>query len=154
MSHHHTPHYHSDPKQQARVEKQNKRDGAVDHVFRRLLHHIERIIAIITIVALLTALALEIYEMFTTQGYFTDTHNMLHNLLTIVVGLEFVRMLIDTTPANILEVLTVAITRHVVLTHEDPLSNLASVVCIAGLFAIRRYLIRRSELKEEMLEDE
>lgn len=30
--------------------------------------------------------------------------HMLHNLLTIVVGLEFVRMLIDTTPANILEV--------------------------------------------------
>ena len=92
--------------------------------------------------------------MFTAEGYFTDTHHILHNLLTIVVGLEFVRMLIDTTPANILEVLTVAITRHVVLTHEDPLSNLASVACIAGLFAIRRYLIRRSELKEEMVEIE
>ena len=50
--------------------------------------------------------------------------------------------------------LTVAITRHVVLTHEDPWSNLASVACIAGLFAIRRYLIRRSELKEEMVETE
>ena len=71
-----------------------------------------------------------------------------------MVGLEFIRMLIDTTPANILEVLTVAITRHVVLTHEDPWSNIASVACIAGLFAIRRYLIRRSELKEEMVETE
>jgi len=28
------------------------------------------------------------------------------------------------------------------------------VACIAGLFAIRRYLIRRSELKEEMVETE
>ena len=136
------------------MDKIAKRDHAIDHTFRRALHYIERIIAIITIVALLTALGLEIYEMFTTKGYFTDTHHMLHNLLTIVVGLEFVRMLIDTTPANILEVLTVAITRHVVLTHEDPLSNLASVACIAGLFAIRRYLIRRSELKEEMVEVE
>ena len=154
MSHHHHHHHFDDPKIQARVEKITKRDHAVDHIFRRALHYIERIIAIITIVALLTALGLEIYEMFTTEGYFTDTHNILHNLLTIVVGLEFVRMLIDTTPANILEVLTVAITRHVVLTHEDPLSNLASVACIAGLFAIRRYLIRRSELKEEMVEVE
>ena len=79
---------------------------------------------------------------------------MLHNLLTIVVGLEFVRMLIDTNPANILEVLTVAITRHVVLSHDDPWSNLACIGCIAGLFAIRRFLIPRSELKEEMVEIE
>ena len=126
----------------------------MEHLFRRALRLIEWLIAVITIVALLTALGLEVYEMFTTEGYFSDPHNILHNLLTIVVGLEFVRMLIDTTPANILEVLTVAITRHVVLTHEDPLSNIASVACIAGLFAIRRYLIRRSELKEEMVETE
>ena len=152
MSHHHPR--TDDPKVKAYIEKIDKRDHTVNHVFRRTLHFLERVIAIITIVALLTALGLEIYEMFTTEGYFSDTHNILHNLLTIVVGLEFVRMLIDTTPANILEVLTVAITRHVVLTHEDPISNLASVACIAGLFAIRRYLIRRSELKEEMVEDE
>ena len=152
MSHHHPR--TDDPKVKAYIEKIDKRDNTVNHVFRRALHFLERVIAIITIVALLTALGLEIYEMFTTEGYFSDTHNVLHNLLTIVVGLEFVRKLIDTTPANILEVLTVAITRHVVLTHEDPISNLASVACIAGLFAIRRYLIRRSELKEEMVEDE
>ena len=79
---------------------------------------------------------------------------MLHNLLTIVVGLEFVRMLIDTTPANILEVLTVAITRQIVLNHSDPWADLALVACIAGLFAIRRFLIRRSELQEEMVEIE
>ena len=62
--------------------------------------------------------------------------------------------LIDPTPANILEVLTVAITRHVVLSHDDPWSNVACIACIAGLFAIRRFLIRRSELKEEMVEDQ
>ena len=102
--------------------------------------------------ALTVALFIEIYTMFTQPGYFADVHHILHNLLSIVVGLEFVRMLIDTTPANILEVLTVAITRHVVLSHEDPWSNMACIACIAGLFAIRRYLIRRSELKEEMVE--
>ena len=153
MSHHH--HTHSDdPKVQAYINKMNRRDRTVDHVFRRALHFIERVIAFITVVALLAALGLEIYEMFTEEGYFREVNHVLHNLLTIVVGLEFVRMLIDTTPANILEVLTVAITRHVVLTHEDPWSNIASVACIAGLFAIRRYLIRRHELKEEMVEEE
>ena len=151
MSHHHVPHS-DDPKVQAYIDKIAKRDRTVEHLFRRALRLIEWLIAVITIVALLTALGLEVYEMFTTEGYFSDTHNILHNLLTIVVGLEFVRMLIDTTPANILEVLTVAITRHVILSHEDPWSNIASVACIAGLFAIRRFLIRRHELKEEMVE--
>ena len=126
-------------------------------LMHRILHIMEAIIAILTLIVIIGMLGYEIYKMVTVQEYFSAEHglnNYLHNILTIVVGLEFVRMLIDTTPANILEVLTVAITRHVVLTHEDPLANMASVACIAGLFAIRRYLIRRSELKEEMVEIE
>ena len=78
----------------------------------------------------------------------------LHNILTIVVGLEFVRMLIDMTPANTLEVLIVAIARQVILTHNDPLSNLASVICIAGLFATRRFLVAKKALKIELSEVE
>ena len=150
---HNAPHS-DDPKIQAYIDKIAKRDRRIEHTFRRALHMIERVIAAITILALLAALGLEIYHMFTIEGYFADVSHVLHNLLTIVVGLEFVRMLIDTTPANILEVLTVAITRHVVLSHDDPWSNVACIACIAGLFAIRRFLIRRSELKEEMVEVE
>ena len=148
---HHAPHS-DDPKIQAYIDKIARRDRRTEHFFRRILHIIEQIIAAITILALLAALGIEVYHMFTETGYFAEVEHVLHNLLTIVVGLEFVRMLIDTTPANILEVLTVAITRHVVLSHSDPLGNIASVACIAGLFAIRRFLIRRSELQEEMVE--
>ena len=158
MSHHHHHHnqvpHSDDPKVQAYIDRISKRDSTVDHLFRRALHYIERIIAIITIVALLASLSLEVYEMFSDISYFHDVTHLLHNLLTIVVGLEFVRMLIDTTPNNILEVLTVAITRHVILSHENPWSNIASIACIAALFAIRRYLIRRSELKEELVDEE
>lgn len=144
-----------DPKIQARIERILRRDRRVDTMFRRTLHLIERFIAGMTIVALMGALAIELYQMVVTGSeYFADVDHMLHSLLTIVVGLEFVRMLIDTTPANILEVLTVAITRHVILSHDDPWSNVACIACIAGLFAIRRFLIRRSELKEEMVEVE
>ncbi len=153
MSHH--VNHSDDPKIQAYIDKIARRDRRVDSLFRRVLHLIERFIAILTIVALLGALGIEIIHMITVGSeYFADVNHMLHNLLTIVVGLEFVRMLIDTTPANILEVLTVAITRHVVLSHDDPWSNVACIACIAGLFAIRRFLIRRSELKEEMVEVE
>ena len=138
----------------ARQERQECRDHRVEHIFRRILHTLERIVAGITLIVLLIALGLELFKMFTESGYLGDISLYLHNVLTIVVGLEFVRMLIDTTPASILEVLTGAITRHVFLSHDNPLSNLACVACIAGLFAIRRFLIRRTELKEEMVDQE
>ena len=141
-----------DPKLQAHIEKTDKHDHRIEHIFRRILHWIERLIAVVTIVVMVSAMGIEIYRMCTQADYMADVSNYLHHVLTIVVGLEFVRMLIDTTPASILEVLTVAITRHVILTHDDPWSNLISVACIAGLFAIRRYLVRRNELKEEMVE--
>ena len=145
---------HSDnPKIQEKIDKAVHRDSVMDHTLRWVLHYIERFIAVVTILALLGALGLELAHMVTSgAAYFSNVETMLHHILTIVVGLEFVRMLIDTTPTNILEVLTVAITRHVVLSHDDPWSNVACIACIAGLFAIRRYLVRRSELHEEMVE--
>ena len=148
------PHF-DDPKLQEKVEKSAKRDRYAEHIFRRILHFMEWCIAGITILGLLGALGMEIADMF-VQGsaYFSDVHHMLHNLLTLIVGLEFVRMLIDLTPANTLEVLIVAIARQVILTHNDPLSNLASVICIAGLFATRRYLISKKTLKLELSEVE
>ncbi len=120
----------------------------------KFLHFLEWLIAIITLAVLVTMLALEIYRMFTTDGYFATIDTYLHNILTLVVGLEFVRMLLDMTPANTLEVLIVAIARQVILTHDNPWSNVASVLCIAGLFAIRRFLITKAELTIELSEVE
>ena len=126
----------------------------VEKVFRKILHIMEFVIALMTLLVVIGMLGLEVYRMFTVAEYFATLDNYLHNILTIVVGLEFVRMLIDLTPANTLEVLIVAIARHVILSHDDPLSNLACVVCIAGLFAIRRFLIPKKAMKVELSEVE
>ena len=91
--------------------------------------------------------------MFVTEGYFSTADTYLHNILTIVVGLEFVRMLINLTPANTLEVLIVAIARQVIVNHHDTLSNIACVLCIGGLFAIRKFLISKADLAKELSED-
>ena len=126
----------------------------IEHFFRHVLKWLERFIALVTLIVLLVSLGFEIAKIFTTSDYLTNISNYLHNVLTIVVGLEFVRMLIDTTPASILEVLTVAITRQVILNHDNIWSNLVCILCVAGLFAIRRFLVRRSELKEELVEQD
>ena len=147
-----TPKEQKYAERQAKIEKHGHRS---DHIFRHILHYVERTVATITLVGLIVSFIYMVLQMFVDPSeYLFDTHHFLHNILNIVVGFEFVRMMIDTTPANILEVLTVAITRHVILSHDDYWSNLVCIACIAGLFAIRRYLVRRSELKEEMVEIE
>ena len=124
------------------------------HKLEKILHYVveivEIIIAVITLCAMGYMLFLEISNMFTVEGYFTDPSHILHNVLTIVIGLEFVSMLIDLTPANTLEVLTLAIARYVIIDHTNAINNIVCVVCIAGLFAIKRFLIPKEDLKKEI----
>lgn len=119
-------------------------------IFRKILHWLEGIIATMTLIVLVGMVFQEIYRMFSVSGYFDSVDTYLHTILTLVVGLEFVRMLIDMTPANTIEVLIVAISRQVIISHEDPISNICCVLCIAGLFATRHFLIPREEVNIEM----
>ncbi len=122
------------------------------HKIEKVLHYVveivEIIIAVITLCAMGYLLFLEVYRMFTVDGYFSDPTHLLHNVLTIVIGLEFVSMLIDLTPANTLEVLTLAIARYVIIDHTNAVSNIVCVICIAGLFAIKRFLVPKEDLKK------
>ncbi len=117
------------------------------------VHIVEYLIAVLTMVVLVGLLGYEIYKMFTVDGYFAGAETYLQNILTIVVGLEFVRMLINLTPANTLEVLIVAIARQVIVDHQDPISNITCVLCIGGLFAIRKFLISKKDYKKELSGD-
>ena len=130
-----------------------KRTRKLHGIFYAAVHVLEYLIAILTMIVLVGLLGYEIYKMFAVDGYFVTADVYLKNILTIVVGLEFVRMLINLTPANTLEVLIVAIARQVIVNHNDPLSNIACVLCIGGLFAIRRFLIAKSDFQKELSED-
>ena len=128
--------------------------GKVEHLYRKILHTLELIIAGITIVALVFALAVDIWIYFADPSTYGDTMHFLHTILNVVVGLEFVRMLIDMTAANTLEVLIMATARHIIMNHEDPITLLIGIVCVAALFATRHFLIPRNELTEDLVEIE
>ena len=125
---------------------------ATEKVLRKILHFMEGALAILTLLVMVGMVGVEIYKMFTVENYFDNVQTYLHSILTIVVGMEFVRMLIDMTPGNTLEVLIVAISRQVIVSHDDPVSNVCCVLCIAGLFATRHFLIPRKEMSMEMSE--
>ena len=128
--------------------------GKVEHFYRKVLHILELITAGVTIIALVAVLGYNIVEAFYYPTVFEDVNYFLHSILNVVVGLEFVRMLIDMTPANTIEVLIMAPARYIIMNHEDPLTLLVGVFCVGGLFAIRRFLIPRSELTLDMVEIE
>lgn len=124
-------------------------------VMKKILHTVEIVIAVMTIIVLLVMLGNEIYKMFTSAEYFSSVDTFMNGVLGIVIGLEFTRLLIDFTPGNTIELMSFAVARQFIISHDDPLSNIVAVVCIAGLFAIRRFLIPEKSMNVGMndLED-
>lgn len=126
----------------------------IDHVLEQVLLFLETVIALFTVVVLVGLLLMEIAHICTDPAAFIageDTVTAyLHEMLTIVVGLEFVKLLMHLTPANILEVLIMAISRGIIVSHGDAVENLLSILCIVALFAAKRFLIPRAELHKGM----
>jgi hypothetical protein len=70
--------------------------------------------------------------------------------LTLVIGVEFTKMLFKHTPESVIDVLLFAIARQVVMYHERTMDMLFGIVGIAGLFAIKKFLVIRNRDKEEL----
>ena len=49
-------------------------------------------------------------------------------------------------------VLIMATARHIIMNHDDKWTLLIGIICIAGLFATRRFLIPRDEMTEDLVE--
>lgn len=127
----------------------------LDKFIEKCLLGLEAIIALISTVVLFVLLAVNLINIFSNPAYFLQSdavNSFLQQILGIVIGLEFVKLLMHMTPANILEVLIMAIARHIVVGHGGALANLVSILCIVALFATKRYLIPRAELHVELEE--
>ena len=125
----------------------------IDQLIEKFLVVLETGIAIASMVVLIGLLFAEFAHIFTDMSFFSQddaVSHFLHEVLSIVIGLEFVKLLMHLTPANILEVLTMAIARGIIVNHGSAVDNLLSIACIIGMFAARRYLIPRNELYQEM----
>lgn len=59
---------------------------------------------------------------------------------TLVIGVEFVRMLYSHTLDSVIEIMLLAIARQMIVEHTSPLENLCAVVSIAALFLVRKFL--------------
>lgn len=64
---------------------------------------------------------------------------------TLVIVLEFVRMLIKHSMENVTEVLVFTIARKIIVDHVTDFSLLISIVCIIALLASRKYLLVKQD---------
>lgn len=68
---------------------------------------------------------------------------------TLVIGVEFIKMLCSHTIDSVIEIMLLAIARQMIVEHTSPLENLIAVVSIAVLYLVRKYLyIPRLDHKE------
>lgn len=83
---------------------------------------------------------------------FTDEGETLFKILDkaiiLAIGAEFIKMLCKHTPETVIEVLAFALARQLIVGHATPLENLITVIAIAILFAVRRFLLKRHDLVE------
>lgn len=73
---------------------------------------------------------------------------ILDDAIILAIGAELIKMLCKHTPETIIEVLAFALARQLIVGHAAPWENLITVIAIAVLFGIRRFLLKRHDMVE------
>lgn len=73
----------------------------------------------------------------------------IEEIMSLAIGVELIKMLCKHTPGTIIEVLLFAIARQIIISHDTMVTSLIGVICIAILFAVRKYLLVSNEDREE-----
>ena len=116
--------------------------------FNTIIYNISRYAEIALSMVILLVIALAgfrlIMEVADTSVMSMDTEffsTFLSQALSLVVGVEFVKMLCQHSAQTVVEVLMFATARQMVVEHLGPAETLLGVLSIAVLFAIRKYLM-------------
>lgn len=112
-----------------------------------IVNYIELILAIIILLALLLGIVGLVMDMGVFHGdpfNYENFSGFLGNAFSLVIGIEFIKMLIKHTPGSVVEVLLFAIARGLIVEHTTTLETLIGIIAIAVVFAIRKYLFIHS----------
>ena len=116
-----------------------------------LSYIIELLISLIVIVAVLIMAVKIVVDMcsitFLEKGI-DSLVLVMDKAITLAIGAELIKMLCKHTPETIIEVLAFALARQLIVGHAKPWENLITVVAIAILFVVRRFLLNRHDMVE------
>ncbi|MDO5411579.1 MAG: phosphate-starvation-inducible PsiE family protein [Lachnospiraceae bacterium] len=102
------------------------------------------------IIVLIAGLILQLPKMDLFNMDTSQFSSFLASALSLVVGVEFVKMLCKHTPETVIEVLLFATARQMVVEHMSPPMTLIGIIAIAILFAIRKFLFLKTAEKDTL----
>ena len=102
----------------------------------------------IILVAVKLAMSLKNIPNFDMYPIYSD---LLENCLSLIIGVEMIRMLYQQTPSTVFEVLLFAIARQIIVEHSNPVATLIGVISIAILFATRKFLFVEFDESERVI---
>lgn len=73
---------------------------------------------------------------------------ILDDAIILAIGAELIKMLCKHTPETVIEVLAFALARQLIVGHAAPWQNLITVVAIAILFGVRKFLLVSRDMVE------
>lgn len=76
-----------------------------------------------------------------TNAQFDNFNKFLSTALSLVVGIEFVKMLCKHTPETLIEVLMFATARQMVVEHMSLFETIVGIIAIGVLFFIKKFLL-------------
>lgn len=138
-----------------RMKREIRRRSIKNHAFAEWLELLTEVLEIAVAIIVLIGFIISVIPLVKDMSGLLDNSNdytfhvFLEHAFNLVIGIEFIRMLIKHTPGSALDVLLFAIARHMVLDGTNGFELLMGVASIAGIFAIRKYLYVHSFESDE-----
>lgn len=117
-------------------------------VSQKICDALEWVLAVIVFIGIAAAIIRFVPNILIFASKNTTPHDFLtylEDVFTIVVGVEFLKMLCKPSSDNVIEVLIFLVTRHMIIGDTSSFEDLLSIVGIALLFVVRRHLRKAKE---------
>ena len=121
-----------------------KKLNDIIYVISRYTEIVLSIILLIVIILLIFPVLYNFIKIPILEITLNQFNDFLGNALSLLIGVEFVKMLARHTAENLLEVLMFAIARQIVVEHLNMFEKLIGVIALGTIFAIRKYLLMKT----------
>lgn len=125
------------------IEKEERTEKLFKTIATKTSFYLEVLMAVFVLLGALVCIYFmvpELIELIKAGGDAESFMTYLEQIFTIVIGIEFLKMLCRPTSENVLETIIFLIARNMVINHGTPLENLISAIAIIGLAGAKRIL--------------
>ncbi|SEI51373.1 hypothetical protein SAMN02910453_0620 [Lachnospiraceae bacterium A10] len=125
------------------IEKEERTEKLFKTIATKTSFYLEVFMAVFVLLGALVCIYFmvpELLELIKSGGDAESFMSYLEQIFTIVIGIEFLKMLCRPTSENVLETIIFLIARNMVINHGTPVENLISAITIIGLAGAKRIL--------------